>query len=87
MPDGDKMILLWVGILCLGMQSGKPGVLEIGDGIPFTDETLSDELDIPVNTVKLGLQTFKKLKMIEFFDNQAIYISNFEKHRNLTRSN
>ncbi len=85
MPDGEKMIVLWIGILCLGMQSGRPGILEIGDGIPFTPETLSTELDISVNTIKLGLETFSKLKMIEFFDNQTIYITNFEKHQELDR--
>lgn len=85
MPDGDKMIVLWVGILCLGMKSGKAGVLEIGDGIPFTDETLSAELDIPVNTIRLGLKTFEGLKMIEFFSNQSIYITNFEKHQELDK--
>ncbi len=59
--------------------------MEIGDGIPFTEETLSAERNIHVNTVKLGLQTFKKLKMIEYFNDQSIYISNFEKHQELDR--
>ncbi len=85
MPDGDSLLVLWIGILCLGMQSGRPGILEVGDGIPFTLQGLHDELDIPLNTVTLGLETFKKLKMIEFFDDQSIYITNFEKHQELDK--
>jgi predicted phage replisome organizer len=85
MPDGDGMLVLWIGILCLGMKSGRVGTLELGDGIPFTAETLSVELDIPVNTVRLGLNTFKELKMIELWDDGTTFLRNFEKHQNLSK--
>lgn len=85
MPDGDKILVLWIGILCLGMKSGEPGVVEIGDGIPFTAETLAVELDIQLNTVKMGLDTFVKFKMIEIWKNQEIFIVNFEKHQALEK--
>ena len=83
MPDGDKILVLWLGLLCLGMKSGEPGVVEIGDGIPFTAETLSIELDIQLNTVKLGLETFVKFKMLEIWKNKELFIVNFEKHQAL----
>lgn len=85
MPDGPRLFELWIGILCLAMKSGRVGMLEIGDGIPFTDETLSIELDIAIPIVRLGLETFAKLKMIERFDNEEIYLTNFEKHQKLER--
>lgn len=85
LSDGPKLFELWIGILCLGMKSGRAGVLEIGDGIPFTDEALAMTLDIPLQTVKLGLVTFKKFKMIETFENESIYICNFEKHQELSK--
>lgn len=85
MPDGDKLLVLWIGILCLGMKSGNPGIVEIGDGIPFTAETLAVELDIQLNTVKMGLETFAKFKMIEVWKNQEIFIVNFEKHQTLEK--
>lgn len=85
MPDGDKILVLWVGILCLGMKSGRPGIVEIGDGIPFTAETLSVELNIPLTTVKLGLKTFEKFKMIEVWEDSELFIVNFEKHQNLEK--
>jgi len=82
MPEGAKIFELWLGILCLGMKSGKLGVLEIGDGIYFNDEMLSAELDIDLQVVRMGLNIFTKLKMIEVLDNNSIYITNFEKHQN-----
>jgi len=85
LPDGDTLMVLWIGILCLGMKSGNPGVVEIGDGIPFTAETLAVELGINLNTVKLGLDTFIKFKMIEVWENSELFIVNFEKHQNLEK--
>ena len=85
MPDGSRLFELWIGILCLGMKSGRPGILEIGDGIPFNDETLSIELDITLPVVRLGLETFIKFKMIEIFETGEIYLINYEKHQQLEK--
>jgi len=85
MPDGSKLFELWIGILCLAMKSSRAGTLEIGQGIPFTDEVLSDHLDIPLKTVRLGLQTFRKFNMIEVWQDGTIFISNFEKHQMLDK--
>ena len=81
MPAGASLLEMWIGILCLGMKSGNPGVLEICDGIPFEPETLSAELDIDLPTVKLGIETFTRLRMIEHLHNGTMFISNFEKHQ------
>jgi len=85
MPDGDSLLVLWIGILCLAMKSGTPGMIEIGDGIPFTEEALGVELDIPVNTVRLGLSVFEKYKMIELWDDGSTYIINFNKHQEIDK--
>jgi len=85
LPEGDSLLILWIGLLCLGMKSGRAGMLEIGEGIPFTDEALSVELDIPVNTVRLGLKTFVSFKMIEMWGTGETFIINFEKHQELQR--
>ncbi len=85
MPDGSKLFELWIGLLCLGMKSGRTGCIEIGDGIPFTPRMLSAELDISETTIELGLKTFSELRMIEFFDDTTIFLSNFEKHQELEK--
>lgn len=85
MPDGAKLFELWIGLLCLAMKSGRPGCVEIGDGLPFTARMLSAELDIPETTIDLGLQTFVDLRMIEVFEDATIFLSNFEKHQELEK--
>lgn len=84
MPDGDKLLTLWIGILCIGMKSSNPGLLEIGEGIAFDIDGIAAELDIPSTIVKYGLNQFTKLNMIEELDG-AYYITNFEKHQNLEK--
>jgi predicted phage replisome organizer len=85
MPDGAKLFELWIGILCLAMKSSRAGTLEIGIGIPFTEESLSDHLDLPLKTTRMGLQVFKKFNMIEVWEDGTIFISNFEKHQQLEK--
>ena len=85
MPDGDNILALWIGLMCHGMKSGRVGVVEVGDGIPFTSETLATEFDLNINTVKLGLETFQRLKMIEIWENGELFLLNFEKHQELTK--
>ena len=86
MPDGDKLITLWIGILCIGMKSSTPGLLEIGEGIAFDIDGLSAELDLPPTIVRYGLNQFEQLKMVENMDG-VYFITNFEKHQNLEKIN
>ena len=85
MPDGAKLFELWIGILCLAMKSSRAGTLEIGVGIPFTEETLAEHLDIPLKTTRMGLQVFNKFHMVEVWSDGTIFISNFEKHQELEK--
>ena len=85
MPDGDSLLVLWIGILCLAMKSGSPGILEIGRDIPFTDDALAVDLDIPINTVRLGLSIFERYRMIEIMEDGSIFIVNFDKHQEVSK--
>lgn len=85
LPDGDKLFRLWIGLLCLAMKSGRPGIVEIGNQIPFTTEMLANHFDIELNTVKLALDTFQRFKMIEFWDDGTMFICNFVQHQQLDK--
>ncbi|MHB9012404.1 MAG: phage replisome organizer N-terminal domain-containing protein [Ignavibacteriaceae bacterium] len=85
LPDGDKLFRLWIGLLCLGMKSARPGTIEIGDNIPFTSEMLAGHFDLELTTVQLALQTFQKLKMIEVWEDGTMFICNFMKHQQLDK--
>jgi predicted phage replisome organizer len=82
-PDGDTIVLLWIGILCLAMKSMRPGLIEISDGIPYTADDLANLFGIEKKTVELGLMLFYKYKMIDVFDGGCIEVINFARHQSL----
>ncbi len=82
-PDGDKLLVLWLGLLCLAMKSDTSGYIYITEGIPYTPEDLSIEFDIEKKTVELGLGLFKKYNMIDMAEGGIIEVINFNKHQSL----
>ena len=82
-PDGDKVVVLWIGLLCLAMKSSRPGIIEISDGLPYTVDDLSNLFAIEKKTVEMGLALFAKYRMIDIMDGTAIEIINFAKHQSL----
>lgn len=84
-PNGDSVVLLWIGLLCLAMKSARPGTIEISDGLPYTVDDLSNLYNIEKKTVEMGLALFCKYRMIEVFEGGAIDVINFSKHQSLDK--
>ena len=82
MPNGDSMFVLWVGLLCTAMNK-ETDSLYVAEGVPYTAELLSKQLNIEKSTVELGLETFAKLHMIDICD--TIRIKNFGKYQSLDK--
>lgn len=82
-PNGDSVVLLWIGLLCLAMKSSRPGTIEISDGLPYTVDDLSNLFNIDKKTVEMGLALFVKYRMIETFDGGSIDVINFSKHQKI----
>ena len=82
-PDGNSIVLLWIGLLCLAMKSARPGIIEISNGLPYTVDDLASAFNLEKKTVELGLALFKKYQMIDLFDGSAIEIINFSKHQSI----
>lgn len=82
-PDGDKVVVLWIGLLCLAMKSSRPGIIEISDGLPYTLDDISNLFNIEKKTVEMGLALFRKYKMIDLFNGDTIEVINFSKHQNI----
>ena len=61
MPGGSDFFVLWIGILCVAMKSPNPGTLQISEGIRYDEDMLSTICDLPIKTVKIGLETFRRL--------------------------
>lgn len=82
-PEGDTIVLLWIGILCLAMKSSRPGTIEISDGIPYSIDDLSSLFNIDKKTVELGIVLLCKYQMIEVFNGGCIEVINFAKNQSL----
>jgi predicted phage replisome organizer len=84
-PDGDSLFVLWIGLLCLAMKSDNSGYIYITQGIPYTIDDLANEFNIEKKTVEMGLNIFKKYKMIDLLEGDIIEIINFNKHQELDK--
>lgn len=82
LPDAYAIIVIWFKILCLAGKSNHNGMLMMNDRIAYTDEMLATIFRMPVNTVRLAIDTFAQFEMIERYDN-ALMVSNWDKHQNV----
>src|SRR5215472_5516362 len=82
-PEADSILTIWVKLLVLAGQKNAGGEVYFNDEIPYTDEMLAAIFHRKVNTVRLALETFCKLRMIEITADRTIIICNWGKHQHL----
>jgi len=80
MPGGDALIVIWFKLLSLAGKNNDSGLIYVVRDLPYDEQTLSTVIRRPLNTVKLALNTFEKLHMIDIIDG-VISISNWGKHQ------
>lgn len=84
MPDGDALLVIWIRLLALAGKTNDNGYLYLSEDLPYTDEMLSIIFGKNISTVRMALQLFENLKMIEN-DTKGIYLVNFDKHQSLAK--
>lgn len=84
MPDGDAILVIWIKLITLAGKTNDGGYIYISDNIPYTDEMLSIIMNKPIMTIRLAMETFANLQMLES-DTKGIYLVNFEKHQSLEK--
>ncbi len=82
LPERDTIITIWVKLLTLAGKYNEQGFIMLSENLPYNEEMLANEFNRPLNSVRLALQTFEKLGMIEQTQG-VIKISNWEKHQNV----
>lgn len=80
MPDGDAIIVIWFKLLALAGREFTNGVFVINDKVACTDEMLATVFRKKVGTVRLALQTFEDLNMVELLDG-TYSITNWGKYQ------
>ncbi|RXS23204.1 replication protein [Staphylococcus saprophyticus] len=81
LPDRDTIITIWVKLLTLAGKYNEQGYIMLSENLPYNEEMLANEFNRPLNSVRLAIQTFQKLGMVE--DVGALRITNWEKHQSL----
>jgi predicted phage replisome organizer len=84
MPDGDAILVIWIKLITLAGKTNDGGYVYISNNIPYTEEMLSIIMNKPIMTVKMAMETFASLGMVEN-DTKGIYLVNFDKHQSLDR--
>ncbi|MCC2087937.1 phage replisome organizer N-terminal domain-containing protein [Mammaliicoccus sciuri] len=82
LPERDTIITIWVKLLTLAGKYNEKGYIMLSENLPYNAEMLANEFNRPINSVRLALETFKKLDMIEN-DEGVIKIAKWEKHQNV----
>lgn len=84
MPEADAIIVIWFKLLCLAGKQNNSGVFLLNDRLPFNDEMFAAIFRRNVATVRLALNVFENLGMIEIV-NDTVTIPSWGKHQNLEK--
>ncbi|WP_052406639.1 phage replisome organizer N-terminal domain-containing protein [Clostridium culturomicium] len=81
LPDGDKIILIWVMLLTKAGKCNSNGYIFLTENIPYTPEMLAAEFDFEVSTVNLALGSLSRLNMIQQKE-ETLLVTGWEEHQN-----
>lgn len=79
-PEGDSIIVIWLQLLSIAGKSNADGYLMVTDGIPYSEQLLSNALRRNPVLLQFALETFIRLKMINVEDG-PFHITKWEKHQ------
>jgi predicted phage replisome organizer len=82
-PERDGIHYIWNRLVVLAGKVNLEGELFLSKNIPYTVETLAIEFNRESSQVKLALELFIELEMIEFVDGNVYRVKNFAKHQNI----
>ena len=77
---GDSLVLLWLLLITEAGKCGRGGALMISENNPYTAETLSLLLDMPMPVIEQGLELFARLEMVER-EEGVFWIRNWRKYQ------
>jgi predicted phage replisome organizer len=82
MPEKDTILIIWIKLLVLAGKTNASGYLFLSQNIPYTDEMLSTLFNRPLSSIRMAIEVFKMFGMLDV-DENALCISNWEKHQNV----
>ena len=83
MPEGDAVLLMWIKLICLARKTNDKGLIYITPEIPYTEDLLAVKFHKPATLVRMAVETFQHLGMIEIFPDRKIWLVNWAKYQYL----
>lgn len=83
LPDGDKIVMIWVQMMCLAGKINDGGSVYMGQNLAYSDEMLATIFNQPISVVRAALSTLNQFEMIDVSNDGVIDILNWEKHQNI----
>lgn len=80
--QGNQIILLWFYLLVLAGQTNDKGLIYFTKSIPYTDDKLQRQFNIPKSVIREGLAYFKANDMITTNERGIIEIIGWEEYQN-----
>jgi len=84
LPDSDTILIIWFKLITMAGKCNDNGIIYLTREIPYNEEMLSTIMRRPINTIRLALNEFRKLGMIDV-KNDFIALLNWEKHQSLDK--
>ena len=82
-PERDVIHYVWTRIVMLAGKVNLEGDLYLSKNIPYTIETLAIDFNRDIAQIKLALDVFIELEMIEITEDNIYRVKNFAKHQNI----
>ena len=82
-PERDIIHYIWTRLVILEWKVNLDGDLYMSKNIPYTIEILEIEFNRGIDQIKLALDIFIELQMIESSQANIYNIKNFAKHQNI----
>ncbi len=82
-PERDVIHYIWSRIVLLAGKVNLEGNLYLSKSIPYTIETLAIEFNRDIAQIKLAIDLFIELEMLECTEAKVYRVKNFAKHQNI----
>jgi len=82
-PERDLIHYVWIRLISLAGKVNLAGDLYMSRNLKYTIESLSIEFNREVKQIKLALDVFIELEMVELSENNVYRVINFAKHQNI----
>ncbi|PRR79210.1 phage replisome organizer N-terminal domain-containing protein [Clostridium vincentii] len=82
-PERDLIQYIWSRLINLAGKVNREGDLYMSKNMPYTVETLAIEFNRDIRQIKLALDTFIELEMVELNEVNVYRVTNFAKHQNI----